>query len=81
MRSYPYATLVELCEQSMHAFVTFGDAWASVPRALKVSYNEFDLLWELDGAYFLEKLARVHQVRGVRGRAQGLLKRAAPILP
>ena len=36
VRAYPYATLCELCEQSMHAFVSFGTT-ACTPPALKVS--------------------------------------------
>lgn len=104
VRSGPHATLVELCEQSLHAFVTFGSA-ASTPPAFKVgtrpgpgpglrlqgpvcisglpaclancwaficpplllppqaSCNDMDSEWELDSAYWLEKLAGLYSVR------------------
>jgi len=35
VRNYSFATLCELCEQSMHAFVSFGTVACSTP-ALKV---------------------------------------------
>lgn len=35
LRDYPFATLCELCEQSMHAFVSFNTV-ASTPPSLKV---------------------------------------------
>jgi hypothetical protein len=63
LRTERETTLCELCEQSMHAFVTFADASCD-PKPLKVSCNEFDLVWELESAYHLELLAKAYSVRG-----------------
>ncbi|PRW59252.1 hypothetical protein C2E21_2426 [Chlorella sorokiniana] len=59
VRDYPRATLCELCEQSLHAFVSFSTVACS-PPALKVSCNDLDLVWELDSCYWLEKLATLY---------------------
>jgi hypothetical protein len=57
-------SLCELCQQSTHAFVSFGTA-DSHPPALKASCNDFDLAWDLDAAYLLEKVAQAYKVRGL----------------
>jgi hypothetical protein len=60
LRNGPRATLCELPEQSMHAFVSFSHL-GSTPTALKASCNDFDLVWEVDSAYWLEKLATAYE--------------------
>lgn len=60
-RDGPAPSLCELCEQSMHAFVSFGDVGCR-PPTLKVSCNDFDLAWELESAYFLESLSLAYKV-------------------
>ncbi|EFN57548.1 hypothetical protein CHLNCDRAFT_143179 [Chlorella variabilis] len=64
LRDYPFATLCELCEQSMHAFVSFNTV-ASTPPSLKVSCNDFDLVWELDSCYWMEKVAALYSELGL----------------
>jgi hypothetical protein len=54
-------SLVEVCEESMHAFVTFADATCS-PRPFKVACNDFELTYELATSYFLERLSRSNAV-------------------
>lgn len=61
IRNGQSATLCELPEQSMHAFVSYGDVRSS-PPALKVSCNDFDLVWEVASAYWLEKVATAYNV-------------------
>lgn len=60
MRDGDQPTLCELPEQSMHAFISFADIGSPLP-ALKVSCNDFDLVWEVDSAYWLEKLSRAYE--------------------
>eukprot|EP00884_Botryococcus_braunii_P000886 jgi/Botrbrau1/10799/Bobra.0064s0005.1 len=75
VRDKGYSELVELPEQSNHAFITFGyapsmgfqhDATVGkpvYPHSLKVSCNDWCLLRELSSAYLLEKLdAPLHKL-------------------
>ncbi|KAK9828825.1 hypothetical protein WJX72_002275 [[Myrmecia] bisecta] len=55
LRDKPGAEMVELPEQSMHAFLSWGTA-NSCPPALKVSCNDWCVRDEMSSAYLLEKL-------------------------
>lgn len=64
VRDYPSPTLSELCEQSLHAFITFDDATVD-PPPLKVSCNDFDLVWDIDATYFMEILSTAYAKSGL----------------
>ncbi|DBB05775.1 TPA: hypothetical protein ACH3X1_012371 [Trebouxia sp. C0004] len=55
MRDHGHAQMVELPEQSCHAFMSFANAQSPQP-SLKVSCNDWHINSEMSSAYLLEKL-------------------------
>ncbi|KAK9803862.1 hypothetical protein WJX73_009944 [Symbiochloris irregularis] len=55
VRSSPHAEMVELPEQSCHAFISFATAHGTLP-CIKVSCNDWCLRRELASSYLLERL-------------------------
>ncbi|KAA6427763.1 MAG: hypothetical protein FRX49_02426 [Trebouxia sp. A1-2] len=64
IRDQGHAQMVELPEQSCHAFMSFSNA-AAPPPCIKVSCNDWHVESELSSAYLLEKLLASCREAGV----------------